>query len=286
MAKKDIEDYPTTGHEWDGIREYDKPMPAWWLWTFYATIAFSVVYTVLYPAWPGITGSTAGVLGYSSRAAVAADIEEYEMRNAGLIERINATEVGAIADDPELLQFAVNGGAAVFRTNCAQCHGAGAQGLPGGYPNLLDDAWLWGGTVEDIHQTIAHGVRWEQDWDTRLSQMPAFGEMEMLTSEEIDAVATYVRSLSGQVEVAAGHPGEQLYLDNCASCHMDSGMGDTFVGAPDLTDQIWLYGGDQDSIVETIMYSRAGVMPSWTDRLSQAEIKQVAVYVHQLGGGQ
>ncbi|MBB5516414.1 cytochrome c oxidase cbb3-type subunit 3 [Rubricella aquisinus] len=284
MAKRDDDDYPTTGHEWDGIREYDKPMPRWWVWCFYATIVFAIGYTIAYPAWPGITGATQGVLGYSTRGAVAEDIARYEAQNAGLISQINETELSTILETPELLQFANAGGAAVFRNNCSQCHGAGAAGAMGYYPNLLDDDWLWGGEVEQIHQTIAHGIRWDEDWDTRLSMMPAFGVDGILNDAEIEAVADYVISLSSSP--AAGTLGETLYLDNCAACHMDNGMGEVELGAPNLTDAIWLYGGDKASVVETITYSRAGVMPAWADRLSEAEVKQVAVYVHSLGGGQ
>lgn len=284
MAKKPDDDYPTTGHEWDGIREYDKPMPRWWVWSFYATIVFAIAYCIAYPAWPGLTGATPGVLGYSSRAEVAKDIANYDAQNDGLVTRINETELAAILDDPELLQFANAGGAAVFRNNCSQCHGAGAAGALGYYPNLLDDDWLWGGEVEQIHLTIAHGIRWEQDWDTRLSMMPAFGVDEILNEDEISAVSDYVMSLS--TTPAVGSLGEGLFLDNCAACHMDSGMGEVELGAPNLTDAIWLYGGSKEAIVETVTYSRAGIMPSWAGRLTDAQIKQVAVYVHSLGGGQ
>jgi cytochrome c oxidase cbb3-type subunit 3 len=284
MAKRDDDDYPTTGHEWDGIREYDKPMPRWWVWCFYGTIVFAIGYTIAYPAWPGITGATQGLLGYSTRGAVAEDIARYEEQNAGLIAQINENELSTIIETPELLQFANAGGAAVFRNNCSQCHGAGAAGALGYYPNLLDDDWLWGGEVEQIHQTIAHGIRWDEDWDTRLSMMPAFGVDGILNDEEIDAVADYVLSLSSSP--ATGSLGETLYLDNCAACHMDSGKGEVELGAPNLTDAIWLYGGDKASVIETITYSRAGVMPAWANRLTEAEVKQVAVYVHSLGGGQ
>ncbi|MFP7674112.1 cytochrome-c oxidase, cbb3-type subunit III [Marivita sp. S0852] len=279
-------DYETTGHEWDGIKEYNKPLPRWWLWTFYATIVWAVLYTIAYPAWPGIREATPGLLGYSTRGEVAQDIARFEDANAGINTQLASVELTAIADDPELTQYAQNAGGAVFRTWCAQCHGSGAAGAEAsGYPNLLDDDWLWGGDIENIHATIAHGIRNENDPDARYSEMPAYGEL--FESEEIDQVVNYVMSLSGEpqdaTQVAAG---EELFLDNCAACHMDDGTGDRWQGAPNLTDAIWLYGGDYDTLVETVTYSRFGVMPSWADRLSEAEVRAVSVYVHGLGGGE
>ena len=280
------QDVGTTGHEWDGIEEYDNPMPRWWLWTFYATIVWAILYSIAYPAWPGIKGATPGLLGWSTRANVQADIDAANAANAAINARLVETDLTAISDDPDLRIYATSAGAAVFRTWCAQCHGSGAAGVAAsGYPNLLDDDWLWGGDIEAIHATIAHGIRNEDDPDARWSQMPAFGDM--LSKEEIDQVVNYVMSLSGEPQdasvVAAG---EQVYLDNCASCHMDDGTGDRFQGAPNLADAIWLYGGSYETLTETVANSRFGVMPSWSSRLSEAEIRAVATYVHQLGGGE
>ena len=276
----------TTHHEWDGIKEYDNPMPRWWLWTFYATIVWGVIYVILFPAWPLVRGATPGLLGYSSRATVAAEVAGTRAANAALDARLNEVELAAIAEDPELLQFAVAGGGAVFRNNCGQCHGAGGQGALGGYPNLLDDSWLWGGTIDDIHQTVLHGIRFEPDPDTRFSQMPAFGEI--LEPAEIDGLVQYVLALSGadhDAEAAAAHA--QSFADNCASCHGEGGEGMMELGAPDLTDSIWLYGGDPATIRDTIRFARYGIMPSfsWQNRLRPEDIRKVALYVHSLGGG-
>lgn len=285
MSKKTENQEPdTTGHEWDGIKEYDNPMPRWWLWTFYATIIWGVAYTIAYPAWPLIKEATPGLLGYSTRAEVAEEIQRFEEMNAPLDQKLVATELATVPDDAELHSYAVNGGAAVFRTWCAQCHGSGAAGAKG-YPNLLDDAWLWGGSLEEIEYTVAHGIRNEQDPDARWSQMPAFGEI--LEEQQISEVVHYVRQMSGQehdADLAAA--GKTVYLDNCAACHMEDGTGDTFQGAPNLTDAIWLYGGDVETLTETVAYSRFGVMPPWNERLTEAEIDQVTLYVHQLGGGE
>lgn len=285
MSKKDDDlDYETTGHEWDGIKEYNKPLPRWWLWTFYACIVWGVLYSIAYPAWPGIKEATPGLLGFSTRAQVAEDIARFEDANAGINAQLASVELTEIAQDADLNQYAQNAGGAVFRTWCAQCHGSGAAGAKG-YPNLLDDDWLWGGDIEAIHTTIAQGIRNEEDADARWSEMPAFGDM--LAEEEISQVVNYVMSLSGEPQdasmVAAG---ETVFLDNCAACHMDDGTGDRWQGAPNLTDAIWLYGGDYATLTETVTYSRFGVMPPWTDRLSEAEIRAVATYVHGLGGGE
>lgn len=288
QKKDDDLDYETTGHEWDGIKEYNKPLPRWWLWTFYATIVWGVLYTIAYPAWPLINSATPGLLGYSTRGEVADDIARFETANEGINAQLASVELTEISENQELQQYAQNAGGAVFRTWCAQCHGSGAAGVQAsGYPNLLDDDWLWGGDIENIHATIAHGIRNENDPDARYSEMPAFGTDELLNEEEIHQVVNYVMSWSGEPQDASAvAAGETVYLDNCAACHMDDGSGDVWGGAPNLADAIWLYGGDYDTLIETVTYSRFGVMPSWQDRLSEAEIRAVASYVHGLGGGQ
>lgn len=279
-------DVETTGHSWDGIEEFNNPLPRWWLWTFYACILYALVYTIAYPAWPLISGATPGVLGYSTRANVAADIAKFDAMNAPVEAKLVAAELTDITNTPELLSYSVNAGKAVFQTWCAQCHGSGAAGVQGaGYPNLLDDDWLWGGAIEDIHTTITHGIRNEQDPDARYSEMPKFGEI--LDPAEIAQVVQYVRTLSGQeADAALASAGETVFLDNCAACHADDGTGDRFQGAPNLTDAVWLYGGDVDTLTETVTNARFGVMPSWQARLSESDIRAVATYVHSLGGGE
>ncbi len=275
----------TTGHEWDGIKELDTPMPRWWLWTFYATIVWGVIYTILFPAWPLVSGATPGLLGYSSRQDVADQIAAVQAANAPLDARLLGADFAAVEQDPALLHYATAGGAAIFRNYCSQCHGAGAAGVVGHYPNLLDDDWLWGGTEADIRQTVTHGIRDEADDDARYSQMPAFGEI--LSAEEIDGLVEYVLSLSGQAQdPAAATEGRQAFLDNCASCHGENGTGGREFGAPNLTDSIWLYGGDPASIRVSIDKARFGIMPSFAGRLSEADIAKVAIYVHSLGGGE
>ena len=280
-------DPDTTGHSWDGIEEFDNPMPRWWLWTFYITIIWGIGYTIAYPAWPLVSSATAGLLNYTTRGEVAKEIAEVQQANESINMRLASAELPDVPNDPDLNSYAVSAGAAVFRTWCAQCHGSGAAGVQAsGYPNLLDDDWLWGGDIEAIYTTIAHGIRNEDDPDARFSEMPAFGDI--LSQEEVSQVANYVMTLSGATPADASQvtAGSELYLDNCSACHGEEGMGNVDIGAPNLADAIWLYGGDYDKIMETVTYSRYGVMPPWTQRLSEAEIRAVALYVHQLGGGE
>ncbi len=282
------DDPDTTGHSWDGIQEFNNPLPRWWLYTFYVTIVWAVIYTILYPAWPMISGATTGVLGYSTRGEVAEDIARFDAMNTDLRARITEVDLASVTRDemPELYNYAIQSGASTFTTFCSQCHGRGAAGVQAsGYPNLLDDDWLWGGSVEDIRTTIAHGIRNEDDPDARWSQMTAFDDI--FTDEEVAQVVNYVLEVSGQeADASLAANGATLFMDNCAACHGDDAMGDRTLGAPNLTDRIWLYGGTPEAIEHTVRYARFGVMPSWSERLSEDEIRATAIYVHSLGGGE
>ena len=278
------QDPPTTGHSWDGIEEFDNPLPRWWLWTFYGSIVFAIVYSILYPAWPLVNAATPGLLGYSTRAEVEKKIARFDEMNAPVEAKLVEADLGAIPEDPELRNYALNAGAAVFQTNCAPCHGSGAAGSKG-YANLLDNAWLWGGTIDAIHTTIQHGIRNGQDPQARNSQMPAWGPI--LGEEGVAQVVQYVRRMSGQeADAALAEKGAELFATNCAACHGPEGNGNKMLGAPALNDAIWLYGGDVATLTETLMNGRGGVMPPWQGRLSEADVRAVATYVHQLGGGQ
>lgn len=282
--KDDVTGVETTGHDWDGIKELNNPLPRWWLWTFYLCILYAIGYTIAYPAWPMINSATAGVLGYSTRAQVAEEIARVDAQNAEVTATLAAADLTTLPADDPAHKFGVNWGAAVFRAHCSQCHGAGAAGAKG-YPNLQDDDWLWGGDMEAIQTTITHGIRNETDEDARYSEMPKFGEI--LEPEEITAVVEHVLSLSGRDHDAAlAETGAVVFEDNCTACHGEDGTGDREQGAPNLADAIWLYGGSRETITETVTYSRYGVMPAWGQRLSEAEVKAAALYVHQLGGGE
>ena len=282
----DTENDPAVrGHEWDGIQEFDNPLPLWWKWVFYATIVWAVGYWIVMPAWPLIDSHTKGVIGYSSRASVIAEVAEARAAQQQFHDRIDAASLEEIRTDRELLQFALAGGRSAFAVNCSQCHGSGASGRIG-YPNLNDDEWLWGGSLKAIQYTIVHGIRNETD-DTRISDMPGFLRDEVLTAEQVDDVTEYVLLISRQEhDAAAAARGEAIYKEHCASCHAEGGRGNAEFGAPALNNDIWLYGGDREAIRSITANSRGGVMPAWGKLLDQNTIKQLAIYVHSLGGGQ
>lgn len=287
MSEKQIDDISgveTTGHEWDGIKELNNPLPRWWVWTFYATIVWSIGYMIAYPAWPLINSATQGVLGYSSRQELDRTMESVTAEQADLRTAITERPLDEVLADETLRRFAASAGSAAYKVNCSQCHGSGAQGSPG-YPNLNDDEWLWGGSVEAIRYTIAHGIRFAGDDDTRYSEMPAFGDI--LDSTQIRQVAAYVASLSmppSDPDLLA--EGATIFADNCAACHDPKGGGDEALGAPSLSDAIWLYGSSEEEIRAQIRNPRHGVMPGWQDRLGETTVKQLAVFVHSLGGGE
>ncbi len=287
MAEKHVDEISgveTTGHEWDGIRELNNPMPRWWVLTFYITIVWAIGYTIAYPAWPLISGATEGVLGWSSRGTVAVELADAKEAQSGLLTRVAESPLEQIIADPQLSQFAIAGGAAAFKVNCVQCHGSGAAGSPG-YPNLNDDDWIWGGSVEGIYQTIAHGIRHPGDDDTRISEMPAFADM--LEPGEIKQVAAYVVSLTGTpADPAMVAPGKEVFANNCASCHGEDAKGDREFGAPNLADAIWLMGDSEAAIAAQVRAPKHGVMPAWLSRLGEPTVKQLAIFVHSLGGGE
>lgn len=283
IEKDSLTGTDTTGHEWDGLKELNTPLPKWWLWTFYATIAFSAVWMVVYPSFPGWRGTS----GWIAREAVMAELEAANARNAPMMERLRQATPAAIAADPELRAFAVAGGRVAFANNCAGCHGAGGQGAPGGFPSLVDDDWLWGGSLEAIQHTIRHGIRAGESDEQRQSQMPRFGADGLLTPAQVNDVAEHVLSLTGRAtDEAAARRGGEIYAEQCASCHGERGEGNRDVGAPRLSDQVWLYGGSKAQIVAMINNPRAGVMPAWQGRLDPAVINMLAVFVHSLGGGE
>jgi len=287
VDKRDIDDVTgthTTGHEWDGIKELDTPLPKWWLWIFYASIVFAFLYVIAYPAIPLVNSSTKGLLGYSSRATVAEAVAEHAQGQAEWRQKLASTSLTDIGSDAQLAQFATKAGAASFGVNCSQCHGTGAQGFPG-YPNLNDDAWLWGGSLDEIYHTIKHGVRNEDSDDARYSEMPAFDEL--LTKEELRDVTQHVLKLGNlEYEAEAANRGAGLFGENCSACHGENGGGDQEQGAPRLSDAIWLFGSDGQQIASQIANPAHGVMPAWGNRVDDATVKALAIYVHGLGGGQ
>lgn len=273
----------TVGHSYDGIEELNTPLPRWWLWTFYATIVWGIGYTIAFPAWPLISSATGGLLGYSTRGEVTEQIAVHEAQNAGLVEQLISADLGALLPTDDIHRYGTARGAAVFRAQCSQCHGSGAAGATG-YPNLLDNDWLWGGELEQIAYTVRHGIRNDTDFDAHWSEMPAYGRDEILADSDIEVIADFVLALPESLDQMGA--GRQIWFDHCAACHGDNALGDPSIGAPNLADAIWLYGGDRDTVIETITNARFGVMPAWGQRLSEEDVRAVSIYVHSLGGGE
>lgn len=279
-------DPATTGHVWDGVQEFNNPLPRWWLLIFYATIIWAVAYWIVYPAWPLISSHTQGLFQWNSRTAVKEDISALQAQRAATTQRLASATPAEIVKSPELVALARAQGRATFLDNCAGCHGVGAAGAKG-YPNLNDDEWIWGGTLKDIEQTIRYGVRFGHEKGWQGPVMPAFGRENLLKNREIESTADFVRTLAGlQVDPKADIAlGAKVFEQQCSSCHGSDGKGKSEVGAPNLTDAIWLYGSDRKTIIEGIVNGRGGVMPSWDTRLDDITIKSLTVFVHTLGGG-
>ncbi len=287
--RDDVTGTETTGHEWDGIKELDTPLPRWWLYIMYATIVISVIYWVLMPAWPLVNGYTRGVLGFSDRVNVVADVRALQTARAPMFEQLAGVSADQLATNPELQEFARAAGESVFGDYCRTCHGAGGAGAPG-YPVLADDVWIWGGSLAEIEHTIRVGARSTHP-DTRVSQMPAFGRDALLTPQQIGDVTEHVIAISAartrlEPNMNAAARGALVYQEQCALCHGASGAGDRTFGAPSLQDDLWLYGGSRSEIRRQIETGRGGVMPAWESRFDPGTIRALAYYVHQMGGGE
>jgi cytochrome c oxidase cbb3-type subunit 3 len=288
MAGNEIDEVTgveTTGHDWDGIRELNNPLPRWWIWTFYATVIFSIGYMIYYPAIPLISSATNGISGITNRQIVGQELKAAQDAKADLIAEIESSSLEEIRSTDALFRFSVAGGKSMFKVYCSQCHGSGAQGAPG-YPNLNDDDWLWGGNLDAIYTSIKHGIRNDTDEDARVSEMPGFAADEILEADVIKAIANQVLAMAGlEHDEDLASWGVGPYAENCADCHGEDGKGDMTQGAPNLTDAIWFYGNGLSDIVTQISAPRHGVMPAWGDRLGEASVKQLTVYIHSLGGG-
>lgn len=278
----------TTGHEWDGIKELNNPLPRWWRFVFWASVVVSIVYWILMPAWPalpGLQGHTTGVLNQSDRIDVSRDVAGMKADRAALGAKLMSRDAAGVLKDPELSQLALSLGESAFGDNCATCHGAGGRGAKS-FPRLADDVWLWGGSLGDIERTITYGIRSAHP-ETRTSEMPAFGRDEFLTNSQIDDLVEYVASISGQgADAAAVARAQPVFEQNCASCHGIDARGDRSKGAANLTDAEWLYGSDRVTLRRTIYGPRNGMMPAWNSRLDPATIRALSIYVHSLGGGE
>ena len=280
----------TTGHEWDGLKELNTPLPKWWFWTFVATCVWAAGFAVLYPSVPGIHGYFHGIWNYSTRAEVTADVAALAAKRALVMDKIKATPIAQVRADPQMMAIATTAGRIAFANNCQPCHGAAGQGRPG-YPALASDAWIWGGKLADIQQTITYGIR-SGHADARQSAMLRFGADGILKPEEVAAVADFVMTL--YAEGAGGKPtptattakGAAIFAENCVACHGEKGEGKREVGGPTLKGAVHLYGNTREAVVAQINEPRMGVMPNWNTRLDEATIKSLTLYVHALGGGE
>lgn len=283
IEKDSISGQLTTGHEWDGIKELNRPLPKWWVYIFIATVIWSGVYFVLYPSIPGISGYFHGLLGYSTRDTVEADVAAVVKQRSVYMDRIAALPYDAIRKDRQLLAVAETAGRIIFADNCQPCHGAGGGGSPG-FPALAAGNWLWGGKLADIETSIVFGIRGGHD-NARQSAMPRFGVDAMLKPDEIQAVADHVMVLYGKSTL--GSPaGAKIFAENCVACHGEAGQGNRDVGGPRLASRTHLNADDRATVVGQIANPRMGVMPHWNTRLDQATIKSLTLYVHALGGGE
>jgi cytochrome c oxidase cbb3-type subunit 3 len=274
----------TTGHEWNGIEELETPIPRVVFFFLGATVLFSLICWVLYPTWPLGSTFTKGLTGFDQRNLVTEQVAKADAERAsawaGKVETLSYAEIEA---DQALMQPVKEAGRTLFVDNCAVCHGVSATGGPG-FPNLTSKSWLWGGELEAIEETIKVGINSTND-DTRVSQMMAFGRDGVLAPEQISNVVTYVRSLSGaEGDAAKIDAGKEVFAANCVACHGDNAKGSHDVGAPDLTDHFWIYGGDVNSVYTSVYSGRQGHMPHWGARLSPLQVKLLTVYVHSLDG--
>lgn len=285
IEKDVISGRDTTGHVWDGVRELNTPIPRWWLYTLIAICVWGVGFSVLYPSVPGLFGYYHGLIGFSTRQTVTADVAALAATRASSMDRIKTAPMSQISADPKLMAVAMASGRITFANNCQPCHGAGGGGRPG-YPTLASDSWIWGGKLDDIQTSVTHGIR-SEDPDARVSQMPRFGADGVLKPIEIAAVADYVLALRGAIKLGTDvTAGTKIFAENCVGCHGDTGEGKREVGAPNLRSAVNLYGASKEAIITQISLPRQGVMPSWNSRLDAATIKSVAIYVHSLGGGE
>jgi cytochrome c oxidase cbb3-type subunit 3 len=288
MAKK-IDKVPnkrqepeTTGHEWDGIKEYNNPLPRWWLWTFIACIIFSVGYIMYYPWLPDTPAGSGWTQHKQLRESQAIAKEAQKV----FADKVSMMSPRQILRDDSVRGFAIEGGKAAFALHCSQCHGSGANGAKG-FPSLLDDEWLWGGRLRDIMRTIKHGINSAEDENTRMSEMMAFGDDELLEASEIKDVVQHIMVKSKQIKPTDGSEnGAMIFAENCASCHGMNGEGIQEMGAPNLYNAIWLHGGDKESLTQTITHGRKGEMPAFATKLDHDTVKKLAVYVYSLSGGE
>lgn len=277
-----VSGYLTTGHDWNGIKELNSPVPRVVYFFIAVTHIYALVAWFLLPTWPLGQTFTKGLLGIDQKTAVAADLATANMARAGWMGALASSDFDTIRANPDLMARALATAEPLYGQNCQACHGAGGIGGPG-FPRLSDGIWLWGGTAEEIATTLRVGINSAHP-DTHFAQMPAFGHDELLTRSEISVLTDYVQTLGQGVTVGDTSAGATLFQANCAACHGEDALGIKDTGSPNLTDADWVYGGDATSIRQTLIAGRQGQMPSWQSRLTEAEIRALALYVEGLSG--
>ncbi|MBK1885797.1 MULTISPECIES: cytochrome-c oxidase, cbb3-type subunit III [Marinobacter] len=261
----DVETDRTMGHSFDGIEEYDNPLPKWWFYLFVATVIFSLGYLALYPG----LGNFKGLLGWTSTNQWEAEVAAADEKYGPIYAQFGQTPVVELSKNEDALKI----GQRLFANNCAVCHGTAARGQVG-FPNLTDGDWMWGGSPEAILETLRNG---------RMGNMPAKGVMPNMTNEQVDQVVNYVLSFSGrEKDAAAAEAGKAVFAQGCVACHGPEGKGMQALGAPNLTDNIWLYGSNYEWIRETVLHGRVNEMPAQSGRLSNDQIQILAAYVYSL----
>jgi cytochrome c oxidase cbb3-type subunit 3 len=276
--------HETTGHEWDGITELNTRVPRAIWWAIGITHVWALIIWILMPTWPLINTYTKGILGLDQKEQVEEKVRAMRLARADWVDAIEQRSFDEIRADPRLMEIVAQTGPVLFTDNCSGCHGAEAQGGPG-FPSLADLDWLWGGDEDTIMETLRVGINSPHP-ETRVSQMMAFGSDGVLSRDDIRTVIDYVVSLSGGGEADPERlaAGETLFVDNCSACHGEDAKGIREMGAPDLTDDIWLYGGDTDALFHTVHDGRQGWMPAWEGRMSLADRKIMTLYLQQLAG--
>ena len=281
-----VSGHVTTGHEWNGIKELDSAVPRGVLIFLIVTHLFAVIWWFVMPTWPLGTTYTKGLLGTDQRKIVEEKLVQADAARAPWVNAIEKSSFDEILANPQLMQVVMKTGHQLFGDNCAACHGRDGRGGDN-YPDLTDHDWIWGGGPEKIAETMRVGVN-TRHAESRAAQMPSFGRDKMLDQTQVGNVATYVYSLSNPLAstpqtIARIEAGRQVFLTNCAACHGEDAKGNQDLGAPNLSDRFWIYGGDFEKIITTIHGGRQGHMPTWDERLSPAEIKILALYVYSLG---
>jgi cytochrome c oxidase cbb3-type subunit 3 len=288
--KKEIDKHTgveTTGHEWDGLKELNNPAPRWWLWVFIITVVWAIGYWVIFPAWPTFKDHTEGTAGWTEYKKLEKDQVAINAKKRRFLDQIEKMTVEQIRTTPEVFEFSIAAGESLFKDNCATCHQVGGVGAKG-YPNLNDDEWVWGGSLDEIQKTIAYGIRSKEE-NTHNSIMPSFGKDGILTKDDISKVANYVMSLQDKHNNKNEQylaDGEKVFSDNCASCHGDKAQGNKDFGAPNLANAIALRTKTQEEVFSQIWNTKMGMMPNWNERLTEDQIKLLTIYVHSLGGGE